>query len=254
MVDRTSLPSRGPRPSREHNGGMMDDSSIDAARVLGDPLRRRLYEHVAGSGAEVGRGEAAEALGIQRTLAAHHLDRLADAGLLDVVRRKVSGREGPGSGRPAKLYRRSEREVSLQLPPRDYELAARVLAEAVERHGAEESLHAAAEEEGRRIGAAAGAGSVMDLLRDRGYEPEPDGGPETGGTDGSPHSGGIRLRNCPFHGLAGEFPPLACGLNLELLRGMLAAHAEGQDRDAPRTRLAPEKGRCCVLISKNNDR
>ena len=102
----------------------MDDSSIDAARALGDPLRRRLYEHVADSGGEVGRAEAAEALGIQRTLAAHHLDRLVDAGLLDVGRRKVSGREGPGSGRPAKLYRRSESEVSIQLPPRDYELAA----------------------------------------------------------------------------------------------------------------------------------
>jgi predicted ArsR family transcriptional regulator len=217
----------------------MDDSSIDVARALGDPLRRRLYEHVADSGGEVGRAEAAEALGIQRTLAAHHLDRLAEAGLLDVVRRKVSGREGPGSGRPAKLYRRSEREVSLQLPPRDYELAARILAQAVERHGAEEALHAAAREEGRLIGADADADSVLDLLRARGYEPEARGT-------------GIRLRNCPFHRLARDFPPLACGLNVELVRGMLDAHARRRGEPAPRARLAPGAGRCCVLISKNN--
>lgn len=219
----------------------MDDSSIDAARALGDPLRRRLYEHVADSGGEVGRAEAAEALGIQRTLAAHHLDRLVGAGLLDVVRRKVSGREGPGSGRPAKLYRRSEREVSLQLPARDYELAARVLAEAVERHGAEEALHAAAREEGRRIGSGTDAGSALELLRARGYEPEASDEP------------GIRLRNCPFHRLARDFPPLACGLNLELVRSMLSAHAEKRGEAVPEARLAPEPGRCCVLISKNNN-
>ncbi|WP_017581445.1 helix-turn-helix transcriptional regulator [Nocardiopsis valliformis] len=225
----------------------MNDSSIDAARALGDPLRRRLYEYVADSGGEVGRGAAAEALGIQRTLAAHHLDKLVEAGLLDVVRRKVSGREGPGSGRPAKLYRRSEHEVSLQLPPRDYELAARVLAEAVERHGAEESLHAAAHEEGRRIGAGAGAWSVLELLRSRGYEPDPNEN-----TNSDADATGVRLRNCPFHRLAREFPPLACGLNLALIEGMLAAHAEGRGAKAPEARLAPESGRCCVLISKNN--
>lgn len=239
----------------------MDDSSIDAARALGDPLRRRLYEYVADSGGEVGRGAAAEAMGIQRTLAAHHLDRLAEAGLLDVVRRKVSGREGPGSGRPAKLYRRSEREVSIQLPPRDYELAARVLAGAVERHGAEESLHAAAREEGRRIGAGAGEGSVVELLRSRGYEPAPATGEEAGG-DAREEAGGtacddtgstgVRLRNCPFHRLARDFPPLACGLNLALIEGMLAAHAEGRGEKAPEVRLAPGPGRCCVVISKNN--
>ena len=228
----------------------MDDSSIDAARALGDPLRRKLYEYVADSGGEVGRGAAAEALGVQRTLAAHHLDKLVEAGLLEVVRRKVSGREGPGSGRPAKLYRRSEHEVSLQLPPRDYELAARVLAEAVERHGAEESLHAAAREEGRRIGADAGSGSVLDLLRSRGYEPEPVPDEDT---DSEAGAAGVRLRNCPFHRLAREFPPLACGLNLALVEGMLAADAESRGEEAPGARLAPEPGRCCVLVSKNKD-
>ncbi|CAL9506711.1 hypothetical protein SUDANB121_03567 [Nocardiopsis dassonvillei] len=218
----------------------MDDSSIDAAGALADPLRRRLYEFVVESGGEVGRAEAAEALGIQRTLAAHHLDRLAEAGLLETARRRLTGREGPGAGRPAKLYRRADRELSVNLPPRDYGLAARVLAEAVERHGAEEALHAAAREEGRRIARESAAGSLPGLLRERGYEPEEIGDAEPGG-------GGLRLRNCPFHALAREFPPLACGLNLELLRGVLEEC--GQDGD--RARLDPAAGRCCVVISKN---
>ncbi|WP_150240430.1 helix-turn-helix transcriptional regulator [Nocardiopsis quinghaiensis] len=219
----------------------MDDSSIDAAQALADPVRRRLYEYVAASG-EVSRVQAADALGIQRTLAAHHLDRLADAGLLEVSRRKVSGREGPGSGRPAKLYRRSGRELSLHLPPRDYELAAHVLAEAVERHGAEEALYAAAREEGRRIGAEHRDEPLAELLRARGYEPGEGPGDDTG-------DGGVRLRNCPFHTLARTFPPLACGLNLELLRGVL----EGRGEDRGRARMDARPDRCCVVISKNNE-
>ncbi|MBB6118380.1 helix-turn-helix transcriptional regulator [Nocardiopsis algeriensis] len=215
----------------------MDDSSIDAAGALADPLRRRLYEYVADSGGEVSRGEAAEALGIRRTLAAHHLDRLEEAGLLEVERRRVNGREGPGAGRPAKLYRRAGHQLSLHLPPREYELAAHVLAEAVERHGAEEAVHAAAREEGRRLGAGSGAGSVEELLRERGYEPE------EAGDD-------VRMRNCPFHTLARAFPPLACGLNLELLRGML----EGLGEDGDRARMAPRTEGCCVAVSKNKIR
>jgi predicted ArsR family transcriptional regulator len=217
----------------------MDHASIDAAHAahtLADPLRRRLYEYVAASDGDVSRGEAADALDVQRTLAAHHLDKLAEAGLLEVTRRKLSGREGPGSGRPAKLYRRASRDLSLHLPPRDYELAARVLAEAVERHGAEEALHAAAREEGRRIGTAARDAGLSDVLRERGYEPEP-------------ADGALRLRNCPFHSLARAFPPLACGLNLELLRGML----EGRGEDGSLARMEPVEGRCCVTVSKNNE-
>lgn len=215
----------------------MDDSAIDAAHALADPVRRRLYEYVAGSGREVGRAEAAEALNIQRTLAAHHLDRLVEAGLLLVERRKLSGREGPGSGRPAKLYRRSEQEVSLHLPPRDYELAAHVLAEALERHGAEEALHAAAREEGHRIGARNSALPLTDVLRSRGYEPGEEDAEE----------GRTRLRNCPFHSVARSFPPMACGLNLELLRGLLVGHG---DTDV-RADLDPRTDGCCVVISKN---
>ncbi|WP_017600540.1 helix-turn-helix transcriptional regulator [Nocardiopsis lucentensis] len=214
----------------------MDHASLDAAHALADPVRRRLYEYVAASDGDVSRGRAAEALGLQRTLAAHHLDRLVDAGLLEVTRRKVSGREGPGSGRPANLPRRSGRELSLHLPPRDYELAARVLAEAVDRHGAEDALHAAARAEGKRVGAEGGDTPLPEFLRERGYEPED-------------AEDGLRLRNCPFHSLAREFPPLACGLNLELLRGALEARGE----DGGRARMSPVPGRCCVVVSKNNE-
>ncbi|WP_316043260.1 hypothetical protein [Actinomadura sp. CNU-125] len=106
---------------------------IDAIALLQDPVRRRLYEFVAGLGREVGRNEAAEAVGVGRTLAAFHLDKLADAGLLEAGSRRLSGRSGPGAGRPAKVYRRSAAERGVSVPARDYGTAAGLLAEAAER-------------------------------------------------------------------------------------------------------------------------
>ncbi|MGW5542347.1 helix-turn-helix domain-containing protein, partial [Streptomyces sp. NPDC003998] len=122
--------------------GRVDD--IDAIAVLQDPVRRRLYEYVVTQGREVGRNEAAEAAGVARTLAAHHLDRLAEAGLLETGSRRLTGRSGPGAGRPAKVYTRARTERAVSLPARDYRTAAELLAEAAEEAGLDAGLCAAA--------------------------------------------------------------------------------------------------------------
>src|SRR4051794_22063294 len=101
---------------------------LSALTSLGDATRRRVYDHVAAQPRPASRDEAAEAAGIGRTLAAYHLDRLAAEGLLEVTYVRRSGRTGPGAGRPAKLYARADREVALSVPPRDYPVAARLLA------------------------------------------------------------------------------------------------------------------------------
>jgi predicted ArsR family transcriptional regulator len=216
---------------------------LDAIGLLQDPARRSLYTYVAAQGREVSRNEAAEAVGIQRTLAAFHLDRLAHAGLLDVSFRRLTKRSGPGAGRPAKLYRRSTGERTVSLPPRDYARAAHLLAEAIERSGAEQTLYATAREQGVRVGrelaAQSGTASMADVQRDlaeRGYEPYED---ETG----------VRLRNCPFHTVAQEFAVLACGMNLALLEGLLTGSGLAERYAA---RLAPATGECCVVVSKTN--
>src|SRR5690606_15967364 len=171
-------PRRGQRFLSD-NGGM-GEADTDAVGALADPVRRRLYEYVAGREGETSRAEAAGAVGVRRTLAAFHLDKLVEAGLLTTSRRKLSGREGPGSGRPAKLYRRADRQVNVHLPPRDYETAAHLLAEAVQHSGVEESLHAAARAEGRRRGRAAAverpvdADGLCEVLTRLGYEPAAD--------------------------------------------------------------------------------
>ena len=76
--------------------------------------------------------QAAAALGVARSVAAFHLDRLVDDGLLVAEYRRLTGRQGPGAGRPAKLYRRAERGVAVSVPPRRYDLAALLLARAVD--------------------------------------------------------------------------------------------------------------------------
>src|SRR5688572_26315252 len=105
---------------------------VTSVGSLGEPTRRALYEFVSRQGEPAGRDEAAAAAGVSRTLAAYHLDRMVDDGLLEVSFARRTGRSGPGAGRPAKLYRRASREFNLSLPPRDYELAARILANAID--------------------------------------------------------------------------------------------------------------------------
>ncbi len=218
-------------------------SDLDAIGLLQDAARRSLYAYVVAQGREVSRNEAAEAVGLQRTLAAFHLDRLATAGLLDVSYRRLSERTGPGAGRPAKLYRRAATDHTVSLPPRDYLLVGKILAEAIERSGAEETLYGTAREQGAAAGRALARSSGLtldDLRRDlaeRGYEPYQDGSR-------------LRLRNCPFHAVAQEFPVVACGMNLALLEGMLSG---GGLDGAYVARLDPRPGECCVALhSKNN--
>jgi predicted ArsR family transcriptional regulator len=214
---------------------------IDAIALLQDPVRRRLYEFVAAQGREVGRGEAAEAAGVARTLAAFHLDKLVDAGLLEAGSRRLTGRSGPGAGRPAKVYRRSAAERDVSLPARDYRTAAGLLAEAAETAGLDMELQDAARRRGRALRGQGASFDDLDQLADvlagRGYEPVLD-------DDGAV----LRMRNCPFHAVAEQFPPLVCGMNLALLEGL----AEGS---RVRVRMDPRPGWCCVAAapSKNNE-
>ncbi|WP_328792194.1 helix-turn-helix transcriptional regulator [Streptomyces sp. NBC_00273] len=233
---------------------------IDAIAMLQDPVRRRLYEYVAAQGREVGRNEAAEAAGVARTLAAHHLERLTEAGLLESGSRRLTGRSGPGAGRPAKVYTRARAERSVSLPARDYLTAAELLAEAAEQAGLDAVLRAAAGRRGEALrGSAApcaGLEEAVEMLADRGYEPYVEGGEGTEGAQDTAGAGAVtgagprvvRMRNCPFHAVAEHFPPLVCGMNLALLEGLFGT-------DGPvRPRMDARPGECCVVIesSKNN--
>lgn len=104
---------------------------IDTVAALAEPLRRRLYEYVVAQPQEVSRDQAAAGVGVDRAVAAFHLDRLVREGLLEASYRRLGSRTGPGAGRPSKLYRRGPAQVTVSLPQREYELAARLLLRAV---------------------------------------------------------------------------------------------------------------------------
>jgi predicted ArsR family transcriptional regulator len=211
-------------------GTLPPDRDLAAIGLLQDPVRRALYGHVVAAGGEVSRDQAAAAAGVARGLAAFHLDKLVEAGLLEASFRRLGDRRGPGAGRPAKLYRRAAGQVTASLPPRAYETAARLLAETVEQAGADLELQAAA----RRAGAAEGRaarGPIERLLDARGYEPYRDGA-------------ALRLRNCPYASLAGEFPVLVCAMNLSLIEGLL----EGIGEPPGQAEMDPAPGRCCVAV------
>jgi predicted ArsR family transcriptional regulator len=207
-----------------------EDAAVEAVGLLADPVRRALYRYVAGSPGEVGRDEAAKAVDVSRSLAAFHLDKLVEAGLLATGYRRLSGRSGPGAGRPAKLYRRADTEHSVSLPPRSYAGLAGLLAGVIEDAGLDHELQAAA----RAEGASSTVDNVPAALAERGYQPYRDGA-------------SLRLGNCPFHALATAYPPLVCGMNLALLEGLLAGAPDG---DAWLARMDPRPGTCCVALKQ----
>ena len=209
---------------------------ISAVAALDEPTRRRLYEYVAGAREPVSRDEASEAVGVSRPTAAFHLDRLVDHGLLDVVRRRLTGRTGPGAGRPSKLYVRAALQVEVSLPERHYELAGELLAAAAEDADASglpvrEALASHARRTGHRMGRAAGGDDAVSALESHGFEPLAEGGV-------------VKLGNCPFHKLAQQHTELVCGMNLHLVEGLLA----GLECTAYVATLAPSPDHCCVVL------
>lgn len=217
----------------------MDDYAAVAA--LADPVRRRLYRYVVAQPDAVGREEAAEGAGVPPHTARFHLERLVEEGLLETEFRRLSGRTGPGAGRPAKLYRRTEAEVSVSLPERSYDLVGSVLAAAVARSLAGETLETAlsavAHERGQAAGTSYdGRGSDLErtagLLAAEGFEP-------------SVCEGLLSLRNCPFDVVAREQPALVCGVNLDYVEGAL----EGLGCRSLAARLEPAPDRCCVRVA-----
>lgn len=224
------------------------DARVSGLATLGEPVRRALYRYVVAQRSPVSRDQAAEGVGVAHHVAKFHLDKLVDDGLLETEFKRPAGRSGPGAGRPAKLYRRSSRELEVSLPQRRYDLAGSLLARAMttaERDGVpvREALAGVARALGKSLGedAHARAGprpsrkaltvAGRELLEELGYEPRAG-------------AGGVELANCPFHALAEDYTELVCGMNLDLTVGMLV----GLGHPGLEACLDPAPGRCCVRL------
>lgn len=222
---------------------------VAAVGALAERVRRDLYRYVVDQGHPVSRDQASEGLGLPRHTAKFHLDKLVEDGLLVTEFQRLTGRRGPGAGRPAKLYRRSDRELSVSLPERHYDLAGTLMARAIEESlrgsvPVDTALRSEAATFGRRLGEEVEASvpprsawprvldGVRQALADHGYEPRQRGR-------------SLELGNCPFHRLAQEHTELVCGMNLALLGAAAEQVADGRLV----ARLEPAPGRCCVVLA-----
>jgi predicted ArsR family transcriptional regulator len=224
----------------------------DAAGSLGalqDEVRRKLYLFVRGARRPVGRDEAAEAAGISRKLAAFHLDKLVNKGLLEAHYARLPGRSGPGAGRSSKLYQPSDIEVDASIPERRYDFVGDILVDALNTRSPDESpvdaARRAARETGTHLGqevkaklslrppgAERALSVACEVLEDHGYEPFREG-----------HDS-VALSNCPFHALQQRSPELICGVNQAFIDGML----RGLGNSNVEAVLDPQPGRCCVVL------
>lgn len=225
------------------------EERLETTGALADELRRRMYLFIRERRRPVGRDEAAQAAGISRKLAAFHLDKMVERGLLTAHYKRLSGRAGPGAGRPAKVYEPSELDISVSIPFRSYEVVGDILLDALEstQEGGSptEAARHSAFERGKELGASVRSGLkrrlrsdkgqaevVGEILSEKGYEPYRDEG------------GGVRLHNCPFHRLAQRSPDLVCGLNHAFVDGLLS----GLGVNSLDAILDPRPGECCVRV------
>lgn len=216
----------------------MNPSSIPTqgpdAASLADPVRRSLYQALIRSPVPMSRDQLVRKLNLAPSTASFHLERMVRDGFLETESKKLGPKSGPGSGRPTKLYRPAFDEVHLSFPAREYELAGRLMASAIETsvqtgEPVAEALRAVAYAEGQRLGLL--AGNVEKALSDNGFEPEAD-------------AEGLVLTNCPFHRLARN-TQLVCGLNTALLQGTLDGCNDNRHRVEP----APDGSACCARLT-----
>lgn len=226
------------------------DPAITAAAALADDLRRGMYAYIRTCRRPVTRDEAATAVGISRKLAAFHLDKLVDAGLLRVP--DLPAGDTHRVGRRPKTYLPVDTDLRLSIPPRHHDLLADLLLDAVLDETAAEPARDAAlrlarehgatlgeAERGRsrpgRLGAERALTLAAGVLARHGFET----------TREAPTC--LRLRTCPFHPFTARSPELICGLNHAFLTGLLDGLDAGTVAAAP----DPEPGACCVRLHQS---
>jgi predicted ArsR family transcriptional regulator len=187
-------------------------------------------------------------VGISRKLAAFHLDKLVEVGLLRARYEPVGGIRKVG--RTPKVYEPTDAEMHISIPAREHDLLADILINALltqdQSKGGRETALQVARHRGAELGAAErqrtrpgrlSAERALTLattvLTRYGFEPD----------RVTPTL--LRLRNCPFQPLAGKAPQLVCDINHAFLTGFL----DTLQASTLTAVLAPRAGWCCVELT-----
>lgn len=225
-----------------------DPRQVRAVAALADDTRRELFEMACDAAEPVTREQAAAAVGISRKLAAFHLDKLVEAGLLVAAYDPAS--RAHRLGRAPKAYQPADADVHITIPDRRPQTLARILVDALRTaqptESATHAAHRAAWEAGHRLAESVRAGlrhprrlsaeralaAVERVLREQGYQPIRE----------SPDK--LKLLNCPFRTLGAEATEVVCDLNQRLITGLL----DGLHPTAAKAEVMPHPGGCCVAI------
>jgi predicted ArsR family transcriptional regulator len=223
---------------------------IGSLALLGDDQRRRMYIYVREQARPVSREDVARALGVSRKLAAFHLDKLAEQGLLTFHYERPAGRSGPGAGRPAKRYATSDIELEVSIPERRYDLMGRLLVDAVKTESSGDSPRIHAFETARTAGFSLGERvRVERQLRPPGADRALAVAAEVLSDYGfvaHRNADEVTLRNCPFHALSRYAPEIVCGMNQAFIEGLV----RGLGNETVEAALQPKPGQCCVTLRR----
>jgi predicted ArsR family transcriptional regulator len=228
---------------------MGERRTVAAVAALADESRRVMYDYIRRQAHPVTRDEAAVEAGISRKLAAFHLEKLVEVGLLNAEPQPPPAGTRRRPGRVPKAYRPTGAELNVSIPERRLDLLGEVLVDAVaavpdagavrrqalvvaRRRGMDFGVAERTERRLNRTGAERALHLARGVLERVGYEPY------------RHDDGALRLRNCPFHPLAARQRELVCAMNRELIDGLL----RGLGNTTVSAALAPRSGECCVEL------
>jgi predicted ArsR family transcriptional regulator len=227
------------------------NGSLDIAAALADPTRHAIYNVlVEAAGDPLAVVDVARQFSLHPNVARMHLQKLTDVGLVQSASRKSDK-----GGRPARVYRVSERAANLHFPPRDYEtLAAVTLRALMELADADPTaLDRAGKELGREEGRRALKGgnidpttadldSIVESLRttcaNLGLFPVVEA--ESDGTIR------IEVRNCVFRELSSQYPAHVCRMHGAMLQGLLEEYLSALDFESAPA-IFDGSGRACLF-------
>lgn len=201
-------------------------STDEIFRLLADPTRLGIYKAIiAAEGQAVTSSQMATRFGLHSNVARMHLQKLAEAGLLESeYQRREAG------GRPARGYTLGSRVAEVNYPPRDYQLLAGVTVTALETGSDPETI---AREKGRDMGARlmAGAGlsaasprtkllaNLKGNLREAGLFPR-FAEPSRGALE-------VNICNCVYKELSTRHADLICRIHQQIFVGVCETYFPG---------------------------
>jgi predicted ArsR family transcriptional regulator len=194
---------------------------LEVLKALGDETRFAMYRELAQSTTPLSAQDLADALGLHANTVRLHLERLREAGVVDVeaVHRGTVGR-------PQHYYSLAPGAPGLGFDPPAHALLAGLLAAMAERIGAdstdaEQTGHAWGVEAGRRTPGRSCLDSLAAELARLGFQPAADEDVDENG------QARIDFLHCPFRELAEAYPELVCNLHRGLCEGVVDQAGSG---------------------------